>query len=100
MKIELVSLEDVFRQVDSRPDGLTNMEATARLARISPTSYRSAGERSLRLLLNQFSSPLVILLLVAMVLSLFLGDRMDVVILAAVVMMSTLLGFWQEYRAA
>jgi E1-E2 ATPase len=40
------------------------------------------------------------MLLVAVTISLFLGDYMDAVIVGAVVLMSTLLGFWQELRAA
>ncbi len=54
----------------------------------------------LALLINQFRSPLFLLLLAAMVLSFLLGDRMDALIVFSVVLMSTLLGFAQEYRAA
>lgn len=51
-------------------------------------------------MLNQFRSPLVLLLLAAMAISLSIGDRMDVLMVLAVVLMSTTLGFWQEYRAS
>lgn len=53
----------------------------------------------LGLLLNQFRSPLVILLLFAMALSLFLGQTTDALIVLAIVLGSALLGFLQEYRA-
>lgn len=52
-----------------------------------------------RTLLSQFRSPLVILLLVALVLSVAMGERADSLIVASVLLLSTLLGFWQEYRA-
>jgi Mg2+-importing ATPase len=62
---------------------------------------RKAGDRSAwRLFLNQICNPLVILLLVAMIISHALGERMDVLIVRVVVLMSTLLGFWQKFRAA
>ena len=45
-------------------------------------------------------SPLVLLLLFAMTLSLFLGETTDGVIVLAIVLGSALLGFLQEYRAS
>lgn len=99
MDIHLLTIDAALAQVSSNRDGLTSTEAAARLARDKAGMHKSSGG-PWRLLLNQFRSPLVILLLVAMVISSFLGDKMDVVIVSTVVLMSTLLGFWQEYRAA
>ena len=42
----------------------------------------------------------MLLLLAAMAISLSIGERMDVLMVLAVVLMSTMLGFWQEYRAS
>ena len=101
MKIHLLSIDEALRQVGSRPEGLTADEAAERLKRYGANLRTLPASTSARaLLINQFRSPLVILLLVAMLLSLFLGDKMDVFIVLIVVAMSTLLGFWQEYRAA
>lgn len=99
MDIHLLTIDAALAQVSSNRDGLTSPEAAERLARDKARVHKSGGG-AWRLLLNQFRSPLVILLLVAMVISSFLGDKMDVVIVSTVVLMSTLLGFWQEYRAA
>nr|WP_246437902.1 magnesium-translocating P-type ATPase [Prosthecobacter vanneervenii] len=99
MHIHLLSTDAALSQVRSRSTGLTAAEAAARLAE-SRTRLRKSSSSAWRLLLNQFRSPLVILLLVAMSISAFLGDKMDVLIVSTVVLMSTLLGFWQEYRAA
>ena len=98
MIIDQLTVEDALRRADSCLEGLGNEEAERRRTR--QARRREGGEGGWRLLMNQFRSPLVILLLVAMGISLFLGDRMDVLIVLAVVLMSTLLGFWQEYRAA
>lgn len=92
-------IEQALAQVNSRSEGLTSAEAAQRLAGAG-IKVRRSGEGPWRLLLNQFRNPLVILLLAAMGISLFLGDRMDSLIVLTVVLMSTLLGFWQEYRAA
>lgn len=100
MKVPLFSLENALSRVNSREGGLTSKEAAERLSQKGSSLQGARGNRSLLLLLNQFRSPLVLLLLAAMTISFFLGDRMDVLIVLTVVLMSTLLGFWQEYRAA
>lgn len=85
----------------TRAEGLTQGEADERRLRFGPN--RGADGRSaagpLRLLLTQFRSPLVLLLLFAMTLSLFLGETTDGLIVLAIVLGSALLGFFQEYRA-
>ena len=94
-------IETVLADLAARPDGLTQIEADRRRLRFGPN--RSSDIRKvtpLGLLLNQFRSPLVILLLFAMTLSLFLGETTDGVIVLAIVLGSALLGFLQEYRAS
>ena len=94
-------IETVLADLAARPDGLTQIEADRRLLRFGPN--RSSNTRTitpLGLLLNQFRSPLVILLLFAMALSLFLGETTDGMIVLAIVLGSALLGFLQEYRAS
>jgi len=94
-------IETVLAELAAPPDGLTQIEAAERLLRFGPN--RSSNIRKItprRLLLNQFRSPLVILLLFAMTLSLFLGETTDGMIVLAIVLGSALLGFLQEYRAS
>ena len=55
---------------------------------------------ALRLLLNQFKSPLVLILVFAAIISAIAGEWPDAVIVLAVVLGSTTLGFVQEYRAS
>jgi len=93
-------IETILAELVARPDGLTQIEADRRLLRLGPN--RRSDTRAitpLGLLLNQFRSPLVLLLLFAMTLSLFLGETTDGVIVLAIVLGSALLGFFQEYRA-
>ena len=52
------------------------------------------------LLLRQFTSPIILILIGAAVLSIFLQDVTDAVIILVIVIVSGLLGFWQEHRAA
>lgn len=92
---------DVLSALQSSPDGLTSDEAAARLAR---TGLNVLGERKRSdrptLLLRQVTSPLVLLLIAAAVLSFALQDYTDGIIILGIVGVSALLGFWQEYGAA
>ena len=94
------SIEHLLEALSTSPDGLTNAEAEHRRARVG-SNRRIDPQRATTasLLINQFRSPLVILLLFAMGLSWFLGETTDAVIVLAIVLGSALLGFVQEYRA-
>lgn len=51
------------------------------------------------LLLSQFKSPIILILILAAILSIFLHDRNDAVIILVIVIISGILGFWQERGA-
>ena len=55
---------------------------------------------ALRLLLSQFKSPLVLILIFAAIVSGIVGEWVDASIVLAIVLGSTLLGFVQEYTAS
>ncbi|MBI5619733.1 HAD-IC family P-type ATPase, partial [Candidatus Gottesmanbacteria bacterium] len=80
--------------------GLTSVEANRRLARFGPnTIVHAAANTPLRQFLSQFTSPLVILLLIAAVLSLALGETFDAGLILTIVVLNALLGFVQEFKA-
>ena len=59
-----------------------------------------SASNPLLLLLSQFKSPIILILIFSAGLSLFLKDTVDAVIILAIVLVSGLLGFWQERGAA
>lgn len=96
-----LTVERVAEGLDAGPGGLTFEEAGRRLALYGRNHLRLRKSSSaLKLLLAQFKSPLIIILLLAAVLSLFLGETVDAIIIVGIVLLSGLLGFWQEKRAA
>ena len=96
-----VPVSKLLEQLDSSSGGLTSAEAKRRLRQYGPNHLKSDRRaRNLRLLLSQFESPLILILLVAAVLSFFLSEPVDAVIVIGIVLLSSLLGFWQEKRAA
>jgi Ca2+-transporting ATPase len=95
-----LSIEETYGRLSTGPEGLNPEEAAARLSRFGPNTLREAGGTSpWRLLLSQFSSLLIIILLIAAAVSAFLGEGLDAVVIFAIVILSAGVGFFQERRA-
>jgi len=95
------TVERVVEGLGASPGGLTFEEARRRLALYGRNHLKLRKRSSaLRLLLSQFKSPLIIILLLAAVLSFFLSETVDAMIIMGIVLLSGLLGFWQEKKAA
>jgi Ca2+-transporting ATPase len=93
-------LEKLFDQLGASRSGLTETEAAARLERYGPNRLETAPSASpWKLLAEQFRNVLIITLLIATVLSAFLGHGIEAVAIAVIVLFAVLLGFVQEYRA-
>jgi P-type Mg2+ transporter len=91
----------VSAALGSGSGGLSSERAAAQLRLVGPNSVEDASHLSaLRLLLRQFESPLVLILIFAAVISLVLQQWVDSGIILAIVLASTLLGFFQEYQAS
>jgi Mg2+-importing ATPase len=87
--------------LQSGSGGLSSDRAAAQLVLIGPNSVDDAPRLSaLRLLVRQFESPLVLILAFAAAISLALQQWVDATIILAIVFGSSLLGFFQEYRAS
>src|SRR5271157_3769249 len=91
----------VSAALGSGSGSLSSEKAAAQLRQVGPNSVEDASKTSaLRLLLQQFESPLVLILIFAAVLSLLLKEWVDGSIILAIVFGSALLGFYKEYKAS
>ncbi len=96
-----IPADELLRQLETTPQGLTGEQARRPLARQGANLLKPRRRRStLTLLLAQFTSPIILILLFAAALSYFLGDPTDSIIILIIVFASGLLGFWQEHTAA
>jgi Mg2+-importing ATPase len=96
-----LAVGDLSASLGSGPNGLTAARAAERLAVVGPNSVEDAQRLGpLRLLWRQVESPLVLILIFAAAVSLGLSEWVDAAIILAIVIGSTLLGFYQEYRAS
>jgi len=95
------SQSELLSEYGSTRNGLTQAEAERRLAGHGENSVAPHRERGVAmLLLHQYQSPLVLILIFGACVSLALGQWTDALIILAIVLGSTLLGFAQEYRAS
>jgi Mg2+-importing ATPase len=91
----------VLEQLQSSPQGLSQPDAQKRLIQYEANRLKQKQQsHTLALLVNQFKSPIILILMAAAILSSFLGDALDAVIILVIVLVSGLLGFWQERGAA
>ncbi|MGE5273597.1 MAG: cation-translocating P-type ATPase [Verrucomicrobiota bacterium] len=80
--------------------GLSSEEAGRRLELYGPNApERQRRPPYLRLALNQLVDPLVLLLVAAAVVSVAIGDTVEGIAIAAILVLNGLLGFWQEAGA-
>jgi Ca2+-transporting ATPase len=94
------SSTDCLAKLNTSAAGLSNQEAQRRLAEYGPNELQAAHRISpWTLFLQQFKNVLIIILLVATVISAFLGHEIEAIAIAVIVLLAVLLGFVQEYRA-
>jgi Mg2+-importing ATPase len=95
-----VPLEEVLTRLASGRDGLSRAEAARRLGRDGPNLLRVHQVTARAVLLQQVRNPLLILLVGAAAVSGLTGDPAGAAIIAVIVVLSVVLGFVNEYRAA
>jgi P-type Mg2+ transporter len=92
--------DELLKQLDTNLSGLSTTEASDRLKKYGASSIKPKKKTgALGLFLSQFKSPIILILLFAIVLSFFLKDTVDALIILTIVLISGILGFWQEYGA-
>ncbi len=95
-KAEDVLLHDLSSQIT----GLSPEEATSRLKSYGPNTVGiQKRTNALYILVRQFMSPLVLILIFAATVSYLVGETHDAIIISVIVLASCLLGFSQEYGA-
>lgn len=94
-----VPASQVLGLLDSSADGLSSSEAAARLEQFGPNAVRTHHVKALAVLGRQLRNAVLILLAGTAIVSYFLGDSMQAVIIGIILLASIGLGFLNEYRA-
>lgn len=92
--------DEVLAELESSAHGLAQEEAQRRLALYGPNELE--GERPMPawlLAFRQFRSPLILILVLASVVTLLLGEYIDAGVIAGVLVLNATIGYLQERRA-
>ncbi|WP_442008396.1 magnesium-translocating P-type ATPase [Mycobacterium sp. 2YAF39] len=98
-RVAAAALGDVLGWLHSSTEGLSSVEASARLTSHGPNAVRTHRVSALAVLGRQLRSALLILLAATAALSFVLGDGTQAIIIGVILVASVGLGFFNEYRA-
>jgi Ca2+-transporting ATPase len=93
------TIDHLYDSLKTSSDGLDANEADRRLEKFGPNSLTSEEHSKLSMLIGQFTSPIVLILIVAALISLSIGHTKDAIIITAILIINALLGFYQELKA-
>lgn len=90
----------VFQELSSAIDGLNSEEAEKRLQYYGENKLPEAKKATLwKIILHQFVSPLIFILVAAAVASVVIGEGKDAIFIVLVILINSVLGAYQEYNA-
>jgi Mg2+-importing ATPase len=93
--------DELWRELGTDGKGLRSEEVLARRRRFGANVLADRPRSDApAVLLRQFTSPIILILIAASVLSFALHDPVDAMIILGIVVVSGALGFWQEHGAA
>jgi Ca2+-transporting ATPase len=97
---EFIGYEECLVSLGSNAEGLTNEDARKRLLDFGPNTLTvQKGVSPLFMFLRQFKSPLVYVLILAAAISLIGGHAEDTVVIGVILVINSIIGFTQEWRA-
>ncbi|HTY43930.1 MAG TPA: magnesium-translocating P-type ATPase [Patescibacteria group bacterium] len=90
--------EEVLKKLGSSEKGLSNKEAEERLKKYG---YNEIKRKKFAFLifLRQFKSPLIWLLIIVSIISMFFGEVVSAIIIFVIIFLTSLFSFIQEFRA-
>jgi Mg2+-importing ATPase len=95
------SVNEVLSKLLATEHGLSSSDALKRITTYGANRFKPPKHSgAFSLFLTQFKSPIILILIFATGLSFALGNYVDACIILAIVLISGVLGFWQEYGAS
>jgi Ca2+-transporting ATPase len=95
-----LDINEIFTSLNTSEHGLTGVKVQERLKQYGPNKLAEEEKISkLKILLHQFTSPLIYILIIAAVVTAFLREYKDTGVIVAVLLINALIGYIQEYKA-
>ena len=93
-------IEEILKQYSTQKEGLSTGDAKNRLKQYGPNKLKEKKkDNPLKLFLSQFLDVLIFMLIVAAIASYMIGNHLDAFVIVVVVIINSIIGFIQEYRA-
>jgi len=89
----------LYSKLSTKPAGLSEKEASSRLASHGPNELPGKRVAAWEVWVRQFKSPLIWMLAAASIVAALLGDVVDAAIILAILLLSGVLSFYDEYRS-
>ncbi len=100
MKIHLLTPSATLELFKTTKQGLHHSEVEERLKQYGSNELKGKHRKTtLILILNQFKDVMIIILLLAAIVSFYIGDLKDAIVILIIVLLNAIIGFIQEYRA-
>jgi Ca2+-transporting ATPase len=92
--------EDILRKLNTSEEGLTDKGVKERLKQYGPNKLAEEEKiNRLKILLHQFTSPLIYILILAAIVTFLLKEYIDTGVIMAVVLLNAIIGYIQEFKA-
>jgi Mg2+-importing ATPase len=99
-KIWMLDKNEVLRYLGSSEEGLSERESEDRNTKYGLNDLPGRRKRkAIEVLVSQFKSPLVLILIAACIVALFLQEITDALIIIGIVIFNAILGFTQEFKS-
>jgi Ca2+-transporting ATPase len=94
------NVQDVLKNLKTAESGLTSSQAEKRLIEHGKNILIEKKRVSpFKVFIEQFNSPVVWILIGALIVSFIMGEKVDAVVIMSILVINAILGFFQEYRA-
>ena len=94
------SAEDILDELKTDKKGLSSTEAAKRLEKYGTNSLPKKKKDSiLKIFIHEFYDPMVLLLLVAIIASVIVGEVLDACVIAFIILVDAIMGTYQENKA-
>ena len=93
-------IEDVYKELESSENGLTNKQANALLEKFGKNELpKKKTESILELFIGQFKNPIELILVITVILSFVAGEIVDAIALILIILIDVIMGTYQEWKA-
>ncbi len=100
VKYYAMTKEEIYKNLNTNNEGLTTEEANKRIKQYGPNKLpKKERDSILKIFIKETFDPIVLLLLVAIVASLIVGETIDAIAIFLIVLIDLIIGTYQENKA-